>query len=229
MSEGNIPTPVRILTVLVAALLVLPLAALAAGGSSTSTSSATASVPTDPKMMAKDSYNRALKYRDKAWEYEAKATGASGTQAEKYRKKAAKEYQKALTALKSAVGNDSSLYQAHSSLGYVLRKTGDYDASLGAYNRALEINPRYAEAIEYRAEAYLGLNRLAEAKDAYMELFRTDRKRADELMEAMESWVQSRQADAAGLDSSVIAEFSGWVVERSAMADQMGDASGGSW
>lgn len=229
MPEVKIPTHVRILTVLVAALLVLPLAALAAGGSSTSTSSATASVPKDPKMMAKDSYNRALKFRDKAWEYEAKAAGSEGVQAEKYGKKANKEYEKAMAALKSAIGNDPSLYQAHSSLGYVLRKTGDYDASLAAYNRALEINPRYAEAIEYRAEAYLGLNRLAEAKDAYMELFRTDRKRADELMEAMESWVQSRQADAAGLDSSAIAEFSGWVAERSAMADQMGDASGGSW
>lgn len=229
MQERDIPTPIRILTVLVAVLLVLPLAALAAGGSSTSTSSATASVPSDPKMMAKDSYNRALKYRDKAWEYEAKATNASDSQAEKYEKKAGKEYEKALTALKSAVSNDPSLYQAHSSLGYVLRKTGDYEASLAAYNRALEINPRYAEAIEYRAEAYLGLDRLAEAKDAYMELFRTDRKRADELMEAMEGWVESRQADAGDLDASVVSEFSGWVSERSAMAAQMGDASGGSW
>ena len=62
-----------------------------------------------------------------------------------------------------------------------------------------------------------------------MELFRTDRKRAEELMEAMQKWVSARQADAAGLDATVISDFSGWVEERSAMAEQTGDASGGSW
>ena len=206
-----------------------PLVAVAAGGSSTNTGSATASVPSDPKMMARDSYNRALKYRDKAWEYEAKARAAAENDRAKLEKKAHKEYEKARKALQSAVGNDPELYQAHSSLGYVLRKVGDYDASLAAYNRALEINPRYTEAIEYRAEAYLGLNRIADAKDAYMELYRTDRKRADELMTAMREWVAARTADAAGVDPALVAEFSGWVEERATLAEQMGDASGGSW
>jgi tetratricopeptide (TPR) repeat protein len=220
-------TPVRIAACVVALLLIFPIVALAAGGSSTSSSSD--SVPSDPKAMAKDSYNRALKYRDKAWEYEAKAAAAEGSDREKMMKKAEKEFTKALKALDTAVSNDPRLYQAHSSRGYVLRKMGDYEESLAAYNLALEINPRYAEAIEYRAEAYLGLNRIAEAKDAYMELFRTDRKRADELMEAMQGWVEARQADAAGVDSSVIADFSSWVEERSSMAMQTGDTSGGRW
>jgi len=220
---------IRATACVVAILLVFPIVALAAGGSSSSTSSSSANIAGDPKAMAKDSYNRALKYRDKAWEYEAKAAAAEGTDREKMMKKATKEFEKALRALDSALSDDPSLYQAHSSRGYVLRKTGNYYESLASYNRALEINPRYAEAIEYRAEAYLGLNKIDEAKEAYMELFRTDRKRADELMAAMQGWVEERQMDAAGVEGSVIAEFSGWVAERSGLADQTGDSSGGSW
>ena len=53
--------------------------------------------------------------------------------------------QRSLRALDSAIEDDPTLYQAHSSRGYVLRKTGDYYESLASYNRALEINPRYAE------------------------------------------------------------------------------------
>ncbi len=225
----QIPTSsYRVIIASLAIVLILPLAALAAGGSTTSTSPE--SPPLDPKVMAKDAYNRALKYRDKAWEYEAKATSAKTDKDQaKYEKKAGKEYEKARKALSSAIDDDPGLYQAHSSLGYVLRKTGDYESSLASYNRALEINPRYTEAIEYRAEAYLGLNRLEDAKEAYMELFRTDRKRANELMAAMQAWVDARQGDPAGVDATVIGEFSGWVAERAEMAAQTGDSSGGSW
>lgn len=215
----------RALTFTLALALILPLGALAAGGSTSSSAGA----GMDPQAVAEDAYNRALKYRDKAWEYEAKATSGDEKDREKYEKKANKEYEKAKRALESAIDSDPNLYQAHSSLGYVLRKTGDFESSLAAYNRALEINPRYAEAIEYRAEAYLGLNRLDEAKEAYMELFRTDRKRAAELMDAMQSWVDARTADPGGVDAQVIAEFGGWVAERADLAAQTGDSSGGSW
>ena len=114
--------PRRVAALALASLLILPLAALAAGGAPTS-SSTTA----DPKSMARDSYNRALKYRDKAWEYEAKAAAAEGSEREKYENKVAKEFRKAEAALREAIRNDPMLYQAHSSLGYVLRKTGDFD------------------------------------------------------------------------------------------------------
>lgn len=210
-----------------AVLLVLPLAAMAAGGSSTS---APSNPPRDPRAMAQDSYNRALKYRDKAWEFESMAAAAtSDADRDKYENKAAKEYKKAIRALSSAVDEDPALHQAHSSLGYALRKTGDYDGSLVAYNRALQLNPGYTEAIEYRAEAFLGLNRLDEAKDAYLQLFRDDRKRADELMEAMESWLTERQADPAGVETAVLEGFSGWLEERRQIASQMGGAPGSSW
>ena len=75
-------------------------------------------------------------------------------------------------ALRAAIANNPQLHEAYSSLGYALRKTGRFDESIEAYNRALQLNPSYSEAIEYRAEAYLALGRLDEVKAAYMELFR---------------------------------------------------------
>ena len=62
----------------------------------------------------------------------------------------------------AAVKKNPALFQAWGSLGYAYRKVGNYPASLEAYGKALEIEPNYTPAIEYRAEAYLALNRLDE-------------------------------------------------------------------
>ena len=65
------------------------------------------------------------------------------------------------------------MYQAWNYVGYTNRKLGNYDDALAAYDRALSSSsPDYAEAIEYRGHAYLGLNRLSEAKEAYLALVR---------------------------------------------------------
>ena len=111
------------------------------------------------------------------------------------------------------------LYQAHSSLGYALRRTGQYDAALEAYDEALLLQPAYTEAIEYRAEAYLGLNRLDEVKAAYMQLFSLDRVHADELMQAMQTFVQQERTPD-GLATEALAEFAAWVQERHELAQQ---------
>ena len=76
------------------------------------------------------------------------------------------------------------------------------------------------QAIEYRAEAYLGLNRLDEVKSAYITLFSADRPRADELTAAMEKWVETRKADSGGVDPAAIEEFGKWVAERKQLASQ---------
>lgn len=197
-----------LMTVLVLASS-LPL--LAAGGSSVPT--------TDPADQAAEAYNTGIQHRDKAWDLESQAqTVPDGDQRSKLEAKARKEYSKAIRAFRSATESDPNMHQAFSSLGYALRKTGDYEASLAAYNQALALEPGYAEAIEYRAEAFLGLNRLEEVKGAYMELFRDDRERADELMVAMQKWVDQRRADPQGLGTEAIEEFSLWVEERSQVA-----------
>ena len=62
--------------------------------------------------------------------------------------------------------------------------------------------PASSEAIEYRAEAYLGLNRLDDAKQAYMHLFVHDRSASNVLMKAMKAWVGKHRARPAGVDPS---------------------------
>ncbi len=51
------------------------------------------------------------------------------------------------------------------------------------------------EAIEHRGEAYLGIDRLDDAKAAYMDLFFHARPLADQLMVPMQAWLQSHRVD----------------------------------
>ena len=59
--------------------------------------------------------------------------------------------------------------------------------------------PGFPDAIEYRGEAFLALNRIDDAKQAYMDLFASDRKQAETLMKAMGDWVTQRKAGPAGV------------------------------
>lgn len=210
----------------VAALLLSPPALLAAGGSS-APSTSLPSTQLSPEQGATASYNKGLKQRDKAWKLEEEAEAAEGKARDKLLKKAQKAYGKAVRELRAAVDVKPDYYQAWSSLGYALRKTGEFDESIAAYDRALELNPLYPEAIEYRGEAYLGLGRLEDAKEAYMELFRIDRPRAGELMTAMKRWLES---GGGAVSESVREEFARWVEERSNLAAQVGRVAGArSW
>lgn len=190
-----------------AALTFGALPGVAAGGSSVPSS--------DPADQAAAAYSRGLASRDKAWKLAEQAESSTDAKRRaKLQAKVQKEYARAIRAFRSATKADPKMHQAFSSLGYALRKTGQYEDSLEAYNQALSLQPRYTEAIEYRAEAFLGLNRLDEAKEAYMQLFRDDRERADELMTAMQRWTEQRQVDPGGLDPSTLDEFSLWVQDR---------------
>ena len=216
----------KLAIVLVLAPLLAPLAALAAGGSSVDSSS----VPEQsPEELAIDYYNRGLKLRDKAWEMEEKAAASGDSD---LHLKAEKQWLKAARAFEESISSDPLMYQAHGSLGYTYRKLGRYEESLGAYNRALELSPQYVEAIEYRAEAYLGLDRLEEAKEAYMQLFQLDRAQADALMTAMREWIEEQRHGEGSVSPEVIDEFAGWVEERGEIASQtamLTESQGRSW
>jgi len=206
--------------------LLLPATAGAAGSQPSSLPANPQASDKTPEEMAKSAYNLGLKHRDKAWALEDKAeAAASEEERQKHLKKAHKQYEKAIPLFKTATEKAPSLHQAFSSLGYALRKTGDYDASLKAYDKALDLAPFYGEAIEYRAEAYLGLDRLDEVKEAYMQLFAKDRPLADQLMEAMQGWVEERRAEPGGVSSETIDAFASWVKERGELADQTAQLS----
>lgn len=209
-------------TVLAAlALAVFTPAVYASGGSSAPTPEAPEAPSLTPEQEAIAAYQNGLKRRDQAWKLEEKAAATNNEQQRaKLEAKAAKQFQKAAKSFETAIQKKERFYQAYSSLGYALRRTEDYEAALVAYDEALSIQPRYTEAIEYRAEAYLGLNRLEDAKEAYMQLFRVDRPRADELMTAMQKWIAT-ESEGASVDAAALDSFKGWVEERQQVSDMV--------
>src|SRR5712691_4612797 len=174
-----------------------------------------------PHDMAVDYYNggeRRLEKRTKIHD-EMKAAKDAQTVAN-LQQKINKGLEAAAGDFQRAVKNDPNLYQAYSELGFTLRKLGKYNESLDAYNKALEIEPGFSPAIEYRAEAFLGLNQFDEVKKAYTMLFSGDRPRADVLMVSMKSWIAERRANANGLDAQTLDDFVKWVEQRDTIAGQ---------
>jgi len=138
-------------------------------------------------------------------------------------KQARKEYEAALKDFQAAAAAAPDNYRAHNGAGYSLRKLGDYPRALESYERALKLAPTSSEAIEYRAEAYLGLNRLEDAKQAYMHLFVNDRQTSHVLMKAMKAWVDAHRARPASVDPTAVDAFAAWVGERDMLASSVGN------
>ena len=131
---------------------------------------------------------------------------------------ARKEYAAALSDFQTAATAKPDNYRAHNGAGYALRKLGEYDRALQSYDRALSIAPASIEALEYRAEAYLALNRLDEVKQAYMHLFVHDRAASHVLMGAMKAWAEGHRVQPGNVDPATVAAFDGWVHERATLA-----------
>ena len=74
----------------------------------------------------------------------------------------------------AAVQANPQHHEAANELGYALRRMGQYSQAIQWYDHALELQPKFLEAIEYRGEAYLAVGKIDAAKQAYMELFRND-------------------------------------------------------
>jgi tetratricopeptide (TPR) repeat protein len=133
-------------------------------------------------------------------------------------KGARKEFEAASKEFQTAIRYAPENYRAHNGLGYSYRKLGLYERALESYDRALTLAPSYTLAIEYRAEAYLGLNRLEDVKRAYMQLFVADRGASNVLMKAMKMWVEQRRAAPTPIDAAAIDGFDTWLRERDALA-----------
>ncbi|MFQ5607149.1 MAG: tetratricopeptide repeat protein [Candidatus Zixiibacteriota bacterium] len=116
-------------------------------------------------------YNNGLKHMAKARKQEEKS---DSLYAFNYRAtqdaKARREYKKAIKDFNKSVEHDPEMFEAFSDRGYCLRKLGQLKLSLASYNMALELQPDYAPALEYRGEAYLALNRPKDAENALAEL-----------------------------------------------------------
>ncbi len=145
--------------------------------------------------MAIAAYNSGIDHKDKGLKLEATAARPSDAKERaKVEDKAKKEYEKALKDFKSAavrLAADVPGLQRHG-----LRLPQDRRLRQGARDvrqGARRSSPGFPDAIEYRGEAYLGLNRVDDAKQAYLEMLAADRKQADTLMAAMQNWVAAEE------------------------------------
>src|SRR5437763_10502128 len=169
-----------------------------------------------PSMQSKSPHDQAVDYLNNA---ERRIDGLTKThdemkaalttdpqKAAKLQAKLSKGLENAAADLERAVKNDPQLFQAYSELGFTYRKMGKFKESLEAYDKALSLSPDYTPALEYRAEAYLGLNRIDDARKAYTDLFSLERPKADALLLSMKGLLPARKTDAAGLDDAQRAE-----------------------
>ena len=162
-----------------------------------------------PTERAIDSYNAGVKILDKAWKYQKRAaTENDPKKAGKLIRKADKQFPKAAKKFRSAIKYEPRLYQAHGSLGYALKQTGDFAGAMAAYEQCLKLRPNYTPAIEYRAEAHLALGETEKAREAYMQLAKIDPSKADELEQAILAWLENPPAD---LDPGLVDDMRSWV------------------
>jgi tetratricopeptide (TPR) repeat protein len=80
-------------------------------------------------------------------------------------KNAEKKFKKALDRGERAVSMDPKYHEAWNLVGYSARHLKNYDRSLEAYNKCLELKPDYTLAREYLGEAYLEMGKLDQAKE----------------------------------------------------------------
>lgn len=229
----TIPTKFVLLAVVATCAALANIATHAApvgGGGASSLPSAPARERT-PEEMARSAFNSGLRQIKKADGYADDAEEASKPE------KRAKAGKKALAAYEEAAGHfQKSLehapanHEAWNYLGYAQRHVGRHEAALASYARALKLNPGFPEAIEYRAEAYIALNRFDEAREAYLDLFSRARPLADRLLASMKKHVTARQQAPEGVSPEALEAFAKWVEERATIAQQtasLGTGSGG--
>ena len=179
----------------------------------------------DAAMTARLAYNFGYKTFEKARAEEAAGERLTGAKAKASADKVRAGFLEARTKFEEAVKADPTAKEAWNLIGYTSRRLGEYEKSLAAYEKALTLNPTYTEAIEYRAEAYLALNRLDDVKAAYMNLFGASRAHAAVLMQGMQKWVAEHRRQPAGVAAADLESFATWVEERAAVAQQTASLS----
>jgi hypothetical protein len=129
-------------------------------------------------------------------------------------------YGKALDQFTEALRNKGDMVDAWNNVGYIHLRLGAFGESIDDYNHTLALKPDLLQAIEHRAEAYMGVDRLDDAKAAYMDLFNHARPLANQLMVSMQKWLESHRVAANGMRAADIDAFGKWLQERDGIAKQ---------
>jgi tetratricopeptide (TPR) repeat protein len=210
----------RVLSVSACVLVAAAPLAWSNGGGSMSMPETRAPREESPEDKAKTAYNKGVhdvKKADKVQDSLAKLTDAG--KKERAVHEAQEYYSSALAKFQEAVQDDARMHEAWNYVGYTNRHLGNYDAALAAYEKALTLKPGYPDALEYRGEAFLGLNRISDAQQAYLDLFASNRGLADKLLTAMRGWLDAQRGSSTA-DASKVSELDKWIQERSAIAGQ---------
>jgi tetratricopeptide (TPR) repeat protein len=173
-----------------------------------------------PEDKAKTAYNKGVHDVKKADKFQASSLQLTDAgKKERALHEAQEYYSSARVKFQEAVQDDPRMHEAWNYVGYTNRKLGNYDAALAAYEQALTLKPGYPDALEYRGEAFLGLNRISDAQQAYLDLFASNRGLADKLLTAMRGWLDTQRTSSTA-DANAISELDKWIQERSAIAGQ---------
>jgi tetratricopeptide (TPR) repeat protein len=174
--------------------------------------------PATSEIQASTSYNVAVNALREGDGLEADAAKARSEAKRKEQLGWAKDsWQRARGLFEEATRAAPQMPEAWNGLGYASRKVGNYEAALAAYDKALALRPGYPEATEYRAEAYLAVGRIDEAKQAYLDLFASNRAVAGQLLGAMQKWIEREKS---GANAAKASELDKWVQERAQIASQ---------
>jgi len=174
-----------------------------------------------PDLAAKKAYNAGVKSLAKAREFEeAAAKAPTADKKTDALVKVSDFYGRALDQFTEALSNKGDMVEAWNDVGYIHLRLGAFNESIDDYNHTLALKPDLLEAIEHRAEAYMGADRLDDVQAAYMDLFNHARPLADQLMTTMQKWREDHRAAANGLRPADIDTFSKWLQERDGIARQ---------
>ncbi len=172
-----------------------------------------------PRELARTAHNDGMRFKRRAqrMEQEALEAGDDAARAEAQRQ-ARENWGKAIAAFRQSFELDPKAHKSLNEMGYALRRVGEFPAAVQAYDAAIAMKPGFGEAIEYRAEAYLALGRLDEAKAAYLQLVALDDDLAAMLLAAMQAWSTAHANDT----GDAVQAFRAWVAERAALARYIG-------
>lgn len=161
---------------------------------------------------ALDAYGNGYAFIERATRFDQDAAAAEDEKARSEAREGARQaYEDALHAFEEAVRLDERMYEAYTYIGYANRKLGRHDQALEAHRTALRLKPDYARAIQYQGEAYLGLDRFADAKFNYQRLYALDAEQAKKLLAAMHKWVQERARDPRSVSRDELTAASEWL------------------
>ena len=174
-----------------------------------------------PDKAASKAYKAGEKSLARAHEFEEVASKAANADKKAdAQEKVNDAYGKALDQFTEALSNKGDMVEAWNGAGYVHLRLGAYNEAIDDYNHTLALKQDLNEAIAHRAEAYVAVDRLDEAKAAYMSLFNHARPLADELMLSMQQWLENHRAAPNGMRAADIDAFAKWLQEQGGIAKQ---------